>query len=263
MAAITLGFAMGAGIAKEGGGHEEGGGGHDGVAPGQWVIMTYVPDNGYTVPVPLHVTAMKGGGVSFDFLPTPDRAMLLTDVKGHQETGGHSDRDDNKPAKTPADNLTGKTILAHIAIKATPGAKFNYCGPNCDGTDPGGFVRLYLQGTNPALTGCQPGWHPERPDCEAQYWWSNPIAIDLDALAALGTVGTVLQVPLNVSNWSDRDGHFASALAPIDHPAAFAAAVANATKVGLSFGGGNNFAFGAGVTAPAEATFQLLEFDID
>ena len=258
---ITLGFATGAGAAK---GRGRGGGA---LPPGQWTIMTYVPENGYTVPIPLPVQKIRGGGVSFDFLPTPDRAVLLTGVK---------------PAKRPKDSLTGKTISAHIVIIASPGAAFNYCGDNCDGTDNGGFVRLYLQGTNPAAIGCESGWHPARPDCEAQYWWSNPVAIDLDVLAALGTTGTDLEVSvLDLGGWSDRDGHSASQ-APsdvcwgdgadtsnpiagcmyVDHAAALAAAVANATKMGLSFGGGGNFAFGAGVTDPATATFQLLKLQI-
>ena len=223
------------------------GGGKGGVAPGQWVIMTYVPDNNFTVPVPLSVSPVKGGGVSFDFLPTPDRAMLITELKQSKKSVG---------------SLTGKTLSAHIAINATPGAEFNYCGPNCDGTDPGGFVRLYIQGVNPALVGCEPGWHPERPDCEAQYWWSNPIAVDLDDLALLGSDGNVLEVPLDPEFWSDRDGHMGTDATPVDHTAAFEAAVTNATKIALSFGGGNNFAFGAGVTDPATATFILYRLEI-
>jgi hypothetical protein len=48
----------------------------------------------------------------------------------------------------------------------------------------------------------------------------------------------------------------------VDHSAAVAASVANITKMGLSFGGGNNFAFGAGVTDPATATFLLYNFTV-
>jgi hypothetical protein len=225
------------------------GGGVNGTAPGQWVIMTYTPDNGYTVPVPFKASPVKGGGVSFAFLPTPDRSMLLTEITKNQDK-----------------DFTGLTFSAKIAISATAGAVFNYCGPNCDGTDPGGFVRFYFYGANPALAGCEPGWHPERPDCEAQYWWSNPVAIDLDDLVLLGK-GTTLVAPLSPAFWSDRDGHVATDVVTIngitvDHSVAFAASVANITKMGLSFGGGNNFAFGAGVTAPATATFVLYNFAV-
>ncbi|MCX6553228.1 MAG: hypothetical protein NTY02_19865, partial [Acidobacteria bacterium] len=80
------------------------------------------------------------------------------------------------------------------------------------------------------------------------------------------------------SQWSDRDGHMANAAAgdvcwvedlpvvagcaPVDHAAAFAASVKNITKMGLSFGGGNNFAFGAGVNEPATATFVMYNFSV-
>jgi hypothetical protein len=212
-----------------------------------WVIMTYVPDNGYTVPVPLPVTKAGRGGISFGFLTTPDRSMLLTD-------------------KLPKKLLPGYSVSAHIAIRAGQGTTFNYCGANCDGSDPGGFVRFYIQGTNPALIGCESGWHPERPDCEAQYWWSNPVHIDLAELAALGATGTTLTTLLRPETWSDRDGHSGTAVITsngitVNHMAAFNAAVTNATKAGLSFGGGNNFAFGVGAS-PLPATFVLHKFDL-
>ena len=226
------------------------GSGGDKEDKGKWVIMTYTPDNGYTVPVPMPVTKIKEDGVSFDLFingGAPDRAMLITE-------------------KFPKGTLTGHSLSARIAIIATPSTTFNYCGPNCDGSDPGGFVRLYIQGTNPALAGCQSGWHPERPDCEAQYWWSNPLHIDLADLALLGKKGITLQALLSPENWSDRDGHmgdepvFTDTVSGItvDHTAAFNAAVKNATKMGLSFGGGGNFAFGTG--ASESAKFLLYDF---
>jgi hypothetical protein len=209
-----------------------------GKGSGQWEVLTYIGDYG---PYDYPATPIKGGGVSFDFYPTPDRAMLLTGKHIH------------------GDNLIGRTLSATIAIKATPGATFNYYGGSS-----GGFVRLYIEGVNPALCGCVPGWDPDRPDCEAQYWWSNPVNIDLAALAAGGTV--TLEVPLLPENWSDRDGHMGTETVTIngitvDHTAAFYAAVANETEMGLSFGGGDNFAFGCGVNAPGTATFLLYDFD--
>jgi hypothetical protein len=168
----------------------------------------------------------------------------------------------------PAGKFTGRSLSARIAIIAMPGTTFSYCGANCDGSDVGGFVRLYIQGVNPALEGCQPGWHPERPDCEAQYWWSNPVAIDLDKLALLGANGITLQEVLSPAFWSDRDGHMGNAPVytdplsgiTVDHAAAFNAAVKYATKMGLSFGGGNNFAFGVGANQAAQ--FLLYDFTI-
>ena len=42
----------------------------------------------------------------------------------------------------------------------------------------------------------------------------------------------------------------------------FADAVAHVGKVGLSFGGGNNFAFGCGVDEPSTATFMLYSYEV-
>lgn len=216
---------------------------------GEWVIMTYVPANNYSVPVALPVTQINGNGVSFDFYPTPDRAVLIADISQDKQFA---------PGK-----LIGRTLSARIGISATPGATFIYF--NNDGTgslqdgwaDPGGFVRLYFQGANPALTGCNPGWDPLRPDCEAQYWWSNPLHIDLEDLAASGQQIT-LQALLTPEIWSDRDGHMGDSNP--DHIAWFNAAVANATKFGLSFGGNGWWAFGCGVNEPATAWFLLYQF---
>ena len=126
-------------------------------------------------------------------------------------------------------------------------------------------IVLYIQGTNPEAFGCERGWHPERPDCEAQYWWSNPLHIDLADLAARGPNGITLQALLSPEFWSDRDGHMGNDVITasgitVNHAEAFNAAVANATKMGLSFGGGGNFAFGAGANPPA--TFLLYDFSI-
>ena len=199
------------------------------------------------------VTETKKDVVSFDLFiegGSPDRSMLITE-------------------KFPKGTLTGHSLSARIAIIAPPDTTFNYCGENCNGTDTGGFVRLYIQGVNPALVGCEAGWHPLRPDCEAQYWWSNPLHIDLEELALLGTqgiTGITLQALLSPENWSNRDGHQGDAAVfthpvsgiTVDHAAAFNAAVANATRMGLSFGGGGNFAFGVG--ANQSAKFLLYDF---
>jgi hypothetical protein len=231
-------------------------GGAANAGKGEWVVMTYVPDNNYSVPVPLPVTPIRGGGVSFDFYPTPDRAMLVVDDLSliQQFRGG---------------NLTGKTLSAKIAIEATPGASFIYFNNDGTGTlqdgwaDPGGFVRLYFNKVN--TVGCPTGWHPERPDCEAQYWWSNPVHIDLADLAARGGKEITLEVPLNPEFWSDRDGHMGTDVGEvsgmyIDHRLFFAQAVANVKKIGLSFGGNGWWAFGCGVEAPSTATFMLYKF---
>lgn len=219
---------------------------------GKWVVMTYVPENSYSVPVALPVTPIRGGGVSFEFYPTPDRAMLVTD-------------DLNLIQQFHGGNLTGKTLSAKIAIEATPGASFIYFNNDGTGTlqdgwaDPGGFVRLYFNKVN--TVGCPEGWHPERPDCEAQYWWSNPVHVDLPDLAALGDREITLEVPLNPEFWSDRDGHMGTdtTSTAVNHILAFNAAVANVKKIGLSSGGNGWWAFGCGVMN-GTAVFKLNKF---
>jgi len=217
----------------------------------EWYVLTYdAAGNILELDVtPIH----KNKGISFDFYHTPDRAMLLTEL-------------DSSKKKPHPGNFTGKTLSADIAIEATHGATFNYF--NNDGTgslqdgwaDPGGFVRLYFNKVN--TPDCPTGWHPERPDCEAQYWWSNPVHIDLADLAALGSKGIKLEVPLDPEFWSDRDGHMGTDTTSntVNHIDAFYAAVANVHKIGLSFGGDGWWAFGCGVNDPGAATFKLYKF---
>jgi len=214
-----------------------------------WFVMTYIPNDNYAVPWPLPVTPIRGNGVSFDFFPTPDRAMLIAEIESYPQF--------------QRGKLTGKTLLADIAIEATPGATFNYYIDEFPWQATGGFVRLYFNKVN--TPGCLSGWHPERPDCEAQYWWSNPVHIDLADLAALGSKGTTIEVPLDPTLWSDRDGHMGTETITaynitVNHTDAFYAAVANVKKIGLSFGGGGLWAFGCGVNEPSTATFILYKF---
>jgi hypothetical protein len=242
-----------------------------------WVILTYTDVGG---PVPQPVTNLKGGGVSFDFYNTPDRAILINNVTNEKQFAPGS--------------LTGKTLSARIAISATVGATFNYY--NNDGTgsllggiaDPGGFVRLYFQRPNDTVyVDPTDGYtcinSPEifdstKPRCEAQYWWSNPVHVELADLLAAGSKGLVLQVSLDPALWSDRMGTMGDANA--DATAWFNDAVTNANKMGLSFGGGDWWAFGVGVTngpsnpiysaagkgaypgGPVKATFQLIKFTV-
>ena len=216
------------------------GGGED------WDIMTYVPDNGYTVPVPLPVEK-SGKGVAFDFYATPDRAVLL-----------NSDMDTKKYHEG---DLSGKTLSAKISIKATPGATFNYFNNDTGNADPGGFVHLYFQ------TGSTTPWDPSKPAVEAKYWWSNPVHVDLNDLAALGKKGIKIEVPLDPGSWSDRDGHMGTS-APViggttyDHTILFNKATEQVAKAGLSFGGAGWWAFGCGVNAPGDAVFKLDQFEV-
>jgi len=213
----------------------------------QWKIMTYLPKNDYDVPYALPVKPIANKGVAFDFYPTPDRAVLIAELPPSNKKSNPGD-------------FTEKTIHAFIAIEATVGATFNYY--DTGGNLPAN-VRLYFQrvnGSGDTGVQCPSGWHPERPDCEAQYWWSNPGSNSLADLAALGADGDILEAVLDPALWSDRDGHMGNSDA--NHLRWFADAVAHVGKVGLSFGGGNNFAFGCGVDEPSTATFMLYSYEV-
>jgi hypothetical protein len=213
----------------------------------QWKIMTYLPKNDYDVPYALPVKPIRNGGIAFDFWSTPDRAVLIAELPPSNKKSNPSD-------------FTGKTIQAIVAIEATDAATFNYYYTG--GTRPAN-VRLYFQrvnGSGDTGVECPSGWHPERPDCEAQYWWSNPESIDLQVLAGMGADGDKLEALLDPTLWSDRDGHMANS--DSNHVRWFADAVAHVSKVGLSFGGGNNFAFGCGVDEPSTAVFNLYNFSV-
>ena len=107
-----------------------------------WVVMTYVSENNYAVPLPLPVETIHGNGVSFDFYPTPDRAMLVAEID--------SDKQFQKG------KLIGKTLSADIAIEATADATFNYYNNNTGGSDSGGFVLPYFNKVN--TEGCPTGY---------------------------------------------------------------------------------------------------------
>jgi len=213
----------------------------------QWKIMTYLPKDDYNIPYALPVKPIADKGVSFAFYPTPDRAVLIAELPPSNK-------------KSNPGNFTGKTIDASIAIEATEGATFNYY--DTGGTRPAN-VRLYIQrinGSGDTGVACPSGWHPERPDCEAQYWWSNPLSIDLEELASMGNSGITLEAILDPALWSDRDGHMGNS--DLNHLRWFADAVAHVGKVGLSFGGGDNFAFGCGVDDNYTAVFKLYSFEV-
>jgi hypothetical protein len=228
-----------------------------GPAESGWFVYTYDSTSG---PFWEPVTATKGGGVSFNFYNTPDRALLINNVTNDKQFAPGS--------------LTGRALSAKIAISATGPSPvtFNYFDANTNGADPGGFVRLYFQ--RPNQVGCpDPSiFDPDMPQCEAQYWWST-VYFDLSTLLAAGSKGLTLQVSLNPALWSDRMGTMgdtdAQSIAWFDN------AVANANEMGLSFGGGSWDAFGCGVNngpsnpldgpivlGTTTATFQLSNFTV-
>jgi hypothetical protein len=187
----------------------------------KWKVWTYNPSNrAFKGGVPASVSS---GIATFAFPATPDTALLVTDHGSYKGT--------------LLGDLTGKTISATVSASGGP---FHYFGePSCGGTV-GANVRLFFQTKSPASF------------AETDYWWSNPVSLQLNGLTNPTPMSESLSNP---GNWSDFFGHFGSD--PI-YAAAFQAAVKNVTSIGLSFGGGCFFENGVG--APTGGSFVLWSF---
>jgi hypothetical protein len=142
----------------------------------------------------------------FDFLPTPDDALLAMKASG-----------------APDSSIVGKTITATFAI--TGAGTFTYWG---EGTSDNPCVnpantRLYFNTAN-------------GPFAYTKYWWSNPSSAYLSA-PGVGTVTATVE-PAEWSDWGGEPG--------ATQPDGFAAAAASPDLIGLSFGGGCFFENGVG-----------------
>lgn len=84
-------------------------------------------------------------------------------------------------------------------------------------------------------------------------WWSNPVAVELNAATGLATVN----VPIDPSQWSSVYGEVGNA-----SPSALAgwlATMGAPGKVGMTFGGGCYFGHGVNVSG-GTAQFELLDY---
>jgi hypothetical protein len=116
--------------------------------------------------------AGDGSIAEFDFLPTPDDALLAM-----KATGGNR-------------SLLGKTITATFVI--TGPATFTYYGEGTPDNPCGtpASVRFYFNSDGPfAFT---------------NYWWSNPMAAPL----VIGPEGGTLTATVEPDEWSDWNGQF-------------------------------------------------------
>jgi hypothetical protein len=189
----------------------------------KWKVWTYNPSNrAFKGSVPAATTS---GIATFPFPATPDTALLVTDHGSYKGS--------------LLGDLTGKTLSAKVSDSGGPftyygqGTPQNPCGRPAN-------VRLFFQTKSAGSFN------------ETDYWWSNPVSLDLDGLTTPTTMSESLANP---NGWSDFFGHFGSD--PI-YAAAFQEAVKNVTSIGLSFGGGCFFENGVG--APTGGTFTLWSF---
>jgi hypothetical protein len=139
-------------------------------------------------------------------------------------------------------DLTDMSITATFTITGTDpvftyygdGQSWNPCGTPAS-------VRLYFQGNT------------NGPFAYSKYWWSNPSS---DTLANIVGNTITLTVPVDTADWSNWGGQLASTV-----PTEFAAAAADVSGIGLSYGGGCFFANGGGLTS-GTASFTLTSYSV-
>jgi len=199
----------------------------------KWKVIDYNRIQTHPARIPFKIP----GGIGFDFLDTPDTALLGT---SHPSYRGDLLGD-----------LSGKSVSADVGVSVTSLSQFTYYGEGTPGNPCArtANVRLYFQTDTSGKFQ------------ETDYWWSNPMSIDLAALKAAQPGSLSLDADISDgSQWSDYFGHFG------DDPqfaAAFQAATKDVQFIGLSFGGGCFFENGVGI-APGTGSgyFRLMDFSV-
>ena len=195
----------------------------------KWKVVDYNRKTTHPARIPYKVS----GGIAFDFLNTPDTALLGT---SHPSYRGDLIGD-----------MTGKMLTATLGVTVMPSTIFTYYGqPGACGTPP--TVRFYFQTDTSGKFE------------ETDYWWSNalapPVSAKLDDLRL--SDATISALMSDGSKWSNYYGHFGNNPA---YNAAFNAAVRDVQFVGLSFGGGCFFENGVGIQpGSGSGSFRLMDF---
>ena len=175
------------------------------------------------------IPTLVSDGITFNFLPTPDTALLVTNHPSYRGS--------------LLGNINGKTITATISATISQGAMFTYFGEgtpsNACGTPAN--VRLYFETSGQFAP--------------TNFWWSDTAFADLTTLAG-SHANMTLTASVNPATWSDFNG-----VSGATDPAAFAAAASNVTFMGLSFGGGCFFENGVGVSG-GTGSFKLKSIDV-
>lgn len=187
----------------------------------KWKVVDYNRVTTHSARIPYKVDS----GIAFDFLNTPDTALLGT---SHPSYRGDLIGD-----------MGGKHLSATVGVDVTGLATFTYYGQPGQCATPAS-VRFYFQTDTSGKF--------EYTD----YWWSNPVSVDLDALRAHDqTIQVDVSDPAVWSDWNGQSG--------VTAPAEFAAATHDVQFIGLSFGGGCFFENGVG-TSDGSGRFRLMDF---
>jgi hypothetical protein len=196
-----------------------------------WKVYDYnASGQALRVRQPFLVSNGSDGGIAFDFLYTPDTALLMT---GHPSYRGDLLRD-----------MSHKTLSARVGLTITSGnPTFTYYG---EGTTSNPCVypanaRFFFQ------TRTNGPFNP------SDYWWSNP---ENAVLESLKTGDKTIMVSFEPGMWTNYFGQ--------PDPAGFAIAEQNVVAIGLSFGGGCFFENGVGIVpGTGSASFRLMDYSAD
>lgn len=200
-----------------------------GTPSSNWQIGYYTP-SGRALSLAAAPAGASGSVASLNFTNLDNTALLVTQNK----------------AKFPSllGDLTGKSVSASFTVSGlNAGQYFTYYGESNATSGTPVNVRYFFE------TSGSGGFN------EAHYWWSNPVAVDLNTVSGSAMLASV---PLTGANWSDFYGHFGN---DPDYAAAFNAAVSNVTMIGVSFGGGSFFENGI-ATTDGSGTFTLNTFTV-
>jgi len=196
----------------------------------KWKVVDYNRITTHPARIPFKITVGNDGGIGFDFLFTPDTALLGT---SHPSYKGDLLGD-----------MTGKSLTATVGVTVTPTTVFTYYGEGTP-SNPCVFpanVRFYFQTDTSGKF--------EYTD----YRWSDFAFATLDELkAADKTITANFSDPSAWSDWNGQSG--------ATNPVAFANAVKDVQFVGLSYGGGCFFENGVGIVpGTGSGYFRLMDF---
>ena len=178
-----------------------------------WTVYDYNPSNNALAPrnAPNKMPATTTGSVTmFTFLPGKFTALLTT--TDQSLTG----------------DLSMTTLTDQISVSG-PATTFmtQHGGGDCVNDVPAA-VRFYF--VSPSASGSTVGTPPA--GFYTQFWWSNPVSLQLISGTQNGTIIANVGDP---SEWSDWNGQRANSSAEV--LAAFEKAIQKVQTVGLSFGG--------------------------
>ena len=202
---------------------------------GKWEVGSFQLDGTFDT---IRAAALPHKGITFNFLDRPDTVFLITDHPSYR--------------KRLLGDLTGKSIVARIGVDVSPGSQFEYFGEP-DGSGRGATVRFYFE-TNASLgeITC-----PCQDKGNASFWYSSPMAVDLDALVYGDVTFTVRLEPSMWADAQERSGDADAAQAEL-----FGQAVRDVGLIGFSFGGGRHFHNGVGIRAgTGTGSFNVFSYE--